>query len=106
MVVPFEHLQLYERVFCVRSVSMNQLCGENVTYVVARVAVASDLSLATAKINTSVLVRGAPVAAHGLRDVVGGDRAARDRQTGGRVLRGRDAGKGRGGDEKGGVEHG
>jgi hypothetical protein len=75
------------------------------TYGVALVAVAGELALATAQLDTRVLVGLAPRLAVVGGHTAGGDRAARDGCVGGSVLRGREAGKGRGGDDDGGVEH-
>jgi hypothetical protein len=75
------------------------------TYGVALVAVAGELALTTAELDACVLVGLAPRLAVVRGHTAGRDRAAGDGCVGGGVLRGREAGKGRGGDDDGGVEH-
>lgn len=71
------------------------------TYRFALVAVARNVALATAEINTSVLVGRAPVVALRLGDGADRDRAAGNGRVRRAVLRRREAGKGRGGDDEG-----
>lgn len=77
------------------------------TYRVALVTVAGELALTTAKLDASVLVSSAPCLLVVLRHGARVDGAARDGclVLRARVLRRGKAGKGRGGDDEGRVEH-
>lgn len=82
-------------------------CSAYATYVVAVVAVAGDLALAAADVDASVGVGLAPQGTLSGVDQGWRDGAARDGGVQvGVVLSRRQAGKGRGGDDESGVEHG
>lgn len=80
--------------------------GAGGNYGVAFVAVAGNLALAAADVNTGVAVGLAPQRALRGVDEVGGDGTARDGGVEGRVLGRGKARKGRGRNDEGGVEHG
>lgn len=74
------------------------------THVSARVAVGGNVALTTAELNAGVFVGIAPGGPGVRRNRVDGNSAAWDGQRA--VLRGGKAGKGRGGNDDCGVEHG
>lgn len=105
--VPFWHLQVYWRVVWWTVSFKHSECSAYATYVVAVVAVAGDLALAAADVDASVGVGLAPQGTLSGVDQGWRDGAARDGGVQvGVVLSRRQAGKGRGGDDESGVEHG